>query len=70
MKELKFGRYSDDTSGEVTPRGDDYDNCASGRPIRWRVWSPKEDAGVVVGQHCPNGCDGWLVGVSPLDPQH
>lgn len=70
MKTFKFGGYSDDTFGEVTPRGDDYDNCASDTPIRWLLFSASEGVGVViVGQHAPfEHADGWLVGVAPHDP--
>lgn len=67
----EFSGYSDDTFGECTPRGDDFDNCASGKPIRYRLYSESQRAGLVVwGQFCPPGCDGWLVGVAPIDPDH
>ena len=39
MKTLIFGGNSDDTFGEITPRGDDYDNSANGKPIEWLVQS-------------------------------
>lgn len=65
MKELWFEGSSDDTFGLTNDSTDDYDNCASGRPIEWRVWSPSERRGLlVVGQYCPGSCDGWLIGVS------
>lgn len=70
IKTLRFGGSSDDTFGEITPRGDDYDNCASGAPIEYLV----QDAGspslgvVVTGQYCPGESGGWSVGVAPYDP--
>ena len=67
MKTLIFGGSSDDTFGEITPRGDDYDNCASGDPIEWALVSPSEDCGMlVVGQYAPGADDGWLIGVAPI----
>ena len=66
MKTLIFGGSSDDTFGEITPRGDDYDNCASGEPIEWRIDSA-EGSLIVVGQYCPGSAGGWLVGVAPVD---
>ena len=69
MKTLIFGGYSDDTFGEITPRGDDYDNCASGAPIEWLLESASAgQAMLVVGQFCPGHAGGWLVGVSTWDP--
>lgn len=66
MKTLIFGGSSDDTFGEITPRGDDYDNCGSGKPIEWLVESASERQSIlVVGQHAPGVATGWLVGVAP-----
>jgi len=71
MKTLIFGGYSDDTFGEITPCGDDYDNCASGKPIEWLVKSESEGAALlVVGQHAPGAAGGWLVGVAPWGGSH
>ncbi|WP_333679929.1 hypothetical protein [Dyella sp.] len=68
MKTLIFGGYSDDTFGEVTPGGDDFDNCASGNPIEWLVESASEHCSLIVfGQYCPSHANGWLVGVAPHD---
>lgn len=65
MKTLIFGGSSDDTFGEITPRGDDYDNCASGEPIEWLIESKSEDQSMmVVGQYCPGSATGWLIGVA------
>lgn len=60
MPILRFEGYSDDTFGEVAHFKDDYDNCASGKPIEYLVLGPAIDGqpqlGVVVtGQHCPGG---------------
>ncbi len=63
-KLLKFTGYSDDTFGEE--RIEDYDNCASGEPIVFRVAAGTASM-LVWGQYAPNeargGC-GWVVGVS------
>jgi hypothetical protein len=42
----------------------DYDNCASGEPIAFRITGGGESL-VVVGQYAPGPCGGWLVGVAP-----
>ena len=65
MKTLIFGGSSDDTFGEVTPRGDDYDNCGSGEPIEYRIDSA-EGSMIVVGQYCYGHAGGWSVGVAPV----
>lgn len=65
---LEFEGASDDTFGECTPRGDDYDNCASGEPIEWLVTAPNGDSLLVVGQYCPGTATGWLVGVARSNP--
>lgn len=71
MRTLIFGGSSDDTFGEITPRGDDFDNCASGKPIEWLVHSESESAAMlVVGQYSAGAAGGWLVGVAPWDPGH
>ena len=67
MKTIIFEGSSDDTFGESTPRGDDYDNCASGEPIEWLLTSPGGVQLLVVGQHCPGAATGWLVGVARVD---
>lgn len=65
MKTMIFGGSSDDTFGEITARGDDYDNCGSGAPIEWLIQDPPTgDAMLVVGQYCPSAAGGWLVGVA------
>jgi len=67
MKTFMFEGCSDDTFGECTPRGDDYDNCASGEPIEWLLTSPGGVQLLVVGQFCPGAATGWLIGVARAD---
>lgn len=67
--QLRFEGASDDTFGETLQFCDDHDNCASGRPIAYRVTAPDGQALVVVGQYAPSPCGGWLVGVSTWDPE-
>ncbi len=68
MKTLIFGGCGDDTFGEITPRGDDFDNCASGRPIEWLIESKETgERLLVVGQYAPGGASGWLIGIAPAN---
>lgn len=67
MKTFAFEGSSDDTFGECTPRGDDYDNCASGEPIEWLLRAPNGESLLVVGQFCPGIATGWLIGVARAD---
>ena len=70
MPTLRFEGYSDDTFGEVAHTKDDYDNCASGKPIEYLVSDPATGLGVVVtGQHCPGNSGSWLIGVANHDPE-
>jgi hypothetical protein len=59
----RFEGHSDDTFGEYGVTNDDYDNCASGKPIRWEL-RHGEDVVIVFGQHCPEPASGWLIGVA------
>lgn len=69
MKTIILGGTSDDTFGEITPTGMDYDNCASGQPIEFLIESESEGKGLlVVGHYAPGNAGGWLVGVAPWDP--
>lgn len=64
-KILEFEGSSDDTFGcdEL-----DYDNCASGDPIVFRVLA--EGVGLVVsGEFAPEFAGGWRVGVATYDPE-
>ncbi len=72
MVELHFEGASDDTFGEVNHFRDDYDNCASEKPIAYLLTVPGEDGGlVVVGQFAPTGLEcSWLIGVAAWDPGH
>ena len=71
MPQLRFEGYSDDTFGEVEHFKDDYDNCASGDPIRYLVSVTNDDgvvqAIVVTGQHGQNSA-GWSIAVENFDP--
>jgi hypothetical protein len=68
MKLLRFEGYSDDTFGEYGITNEDHDNCASGKRIVFKVWSPGENDGLfVVGQYCPGPLTGWMVGVGRLN---
>src|SRR5690554_1069748 len=67
-KTLVFQGYSDDTFGEYRETNVDYDNSASGRPIVFEVVSgrgKKREGLLAIGQYCPEGAGGWLVGVAP-----
>lgn len=69
MPTLRFEGYSDDTFGEVLHTKDDYDNCASGKPIEYLVTDPATGLAIVVtGQHCPGNSGSWLIGVANHDP--
>lgn len=73
MPILRFEGYSDDTFGEVQHFKDDYDNCASGKPIEYLVLGPAIDGQpqlciIVTGQHCPGNSGSWLIGVANHDP--
>ena len=69
MRELQFSGYSDDTFGLVNDIGIDYDNCASMKPIVFKVCRESEPhVGLFVfGQYavCPGGT--WVIGVTQLD---
>ncbi|MGZ5055350.1 MAG: hypothetical protein ACXWAT_10475 [Methylobacter sp.] len=73
MPTLRFEGHSDDTFGEVDHFQDDYDNCASGKPISYKV-TAKDDDGVqqsiiVTGQHGLNSA-GWAITVENFDPKY
>lgn len=74
MKYLRFYGNSDDTFGEYGVTDDDYDNCASGKPIAYKV-SASDGELIVVGQYAPRPTDSgcWMIGVmlvedKPLPP--
>ncbi len=71
MPTLRFEGHSDDTFGEVDHFQDDFDNCASGKPIEYLVRDPATGLGVVVtGQHCPGKSGSWMIGVANYDPNY
>lgn len=72
MKTLAFEGYSDDTFGEYNITRDDYDNCASGKPIRYLITVPDHPGGMlVVGQHGRDDLEcSWMIGVGAYDPEH
>jgi hypothetical protein len=67
MPTLRFEGYSDDTFGEVAHFRDDYDNCASGKPIEYLVQHGPHGL-IVTGHHCPGNSGSWLIGVANHDP--
>lgn len=68
MQTLKFHGYSDDTFGEYGVTNQDYDNCASGKPIQCIVDCGERGRVMVVGQYSDvsmdSGC--WLVGLTKV----
>lgn len=63
--ELHFNGYSGDTFGEYNLTGEDYDNCASGKPIRCIIDCREKGRLTVIGKYQNNGC--WAVGVYKVD---
>lgn len=64
MQTLKFAGYSDDTFGEYNVTRTDYDNCANGKPITFKVTA--EDKSIyVTGRYNlhRNGC--WGIEIAP-----
>lgn len=68
---LSFIGHSDDTFGEYGVFQDDYDCCASGRPIVWEVKCGDEGLfvfGQYGGRDWPSKSPGcWMIGVQQLD---
>lgn len=60
---ITFVGHSDDTFGSNV---EDHDNCASGKPIVYRL-SHGDDSVLVWGQYAPDETDKpcWVVGISP-----
>lgn len=71
-KPLRFEGQSDDTFGEYGRTMEDYDNCASGKPIVFGVVD-RTEAGLLVwgqygGRDRPEGAPPcWVVGVQQLE---
>ena len=71
MPTLRFEGSSDDTFGEVSHFNDDYDNCASGKPIEFLVAHRESGMGLIVtGQYGPGHSGSWLIGVANWGPDH
>lgn len=64
---FKFYGCSDDTFGEYEETKIDFDNCASGKPIRFELIAPNGEGMIVSGQYCPPETGGWQVSVAPMD---
>ncbi|MEP3477987.1 MAG: hypothetical protein ABJZ55_01955 [Fuerstiella sp.] len=79
MQKLKFEGYSDDTFGEYSHFNVDYDNCADGSVIAWRLTERKsmdsddDVSGMIVcgqysGSSWPDGMEStWLIGIQPIE---
>lgn len=69
MKTFKFQGYSDDTFGEYAITNEDYDNCASGKPIQFELKTPDGAGIVITGLYCNqiNKGDGWMIGVNTIN---
>jgi len=67
MKTYIFAGFSDDTFGEYAITKDDYDNCASGKPIAWILSTPDGNGFVISGQYSPNQSGGWSIAVEPVE---
>lgn len=70
-KALRFQGGSDDTFGEYGRFGDDFDNCANGKPIVWMVRDAAGAGLLVWGQYAgrdwPDDAPGcWMVGIQQL----
>ena len=71
MPILRFEGYSDDTFGEVQHFKDDYDNCASCKPIRYLVTAKNEsglEQSIVVTGRFGEKSAGWAIAVGNFDP--
>lgn len=68
MKTFIFEGHSDDTFGEYGVTNDDYDNCASGRPIQFSLIQPDKSGIIVTGIYCNsiNRGEGWMIGIENL----
>lgn len=66
MKTFQFKGYSDDTFGEYKEAGIDYDNCASGEPISFRLDS-SEGSMIVIGQYSRLNNGSWDIGIAQVE---
>lgn len=69
MRAFLFEGRSDDTFGEYKTTKIDYDNCASGEPIQYKLATPDGAGIIVTGLYCNeiNKGAGWMIGVETLD---
>ena len=71
MRTFQFEGASDDTFGEYNQTNEDYDNCASGKPIQFKLSTPDGEGVLVTGIYCLEGvwknCSGWSIAVATLD---
>ena len=72
FRELRFEGHSDDTFGEYGWFREDYDCCASGAMIVFKVTDPRGNGLHVCGQYSgkqwPDAMPGcWLVGIQQLE---
>ncbi len=71
MPKLRFEGHSDDTFGEYDYFHDDYDCCASGRPIVFKLTCGDEGLfvyGQYNGKDWPDETPGcWMIGIQQLD---
>jgi hypothetical protein len=66
---LRFQGNSDDTFGLINDIGDDYDNCASMKPIRYQITAGGKGLRVT-GQYSPGNSGCWLIGVEYAQEDH
>lgn len=70
MKTFTFQGNSDDTFGEYNVTSDDYDNCASGKPIEFLITAEGVPGGVLVtGQYALRDLASWEISIASYDPQ-
>lgn len=63
---LVFEGKSDDTFGEFSVFNRQHDNCADGKPIRWRLFDvDTNDEMIVFGEYAVCERGSWMIGVSP-----
>lgn len=62
---LRFYGNSDDTFGEYGRTKDDYDNCASGKPIEWEVLDAFGNGVLVSGTYSDKDNGAWSISVTP-----
>ncbi|QDU33780.1 hypothetical protein KS4_18370 [Poriferisphaera corsica] len=66
-KTYVFYGCSDDTFGEYNITNDDYDNCASNEPIRWRLKDSNGYGYFIDGQYSEKQSGCWSIRVEPIE---